>query len=158
MYMKKLFSDLLIISSKRNSFTTTDEKAVITPHKKGTPVHVKASINHNDLLRFFGENKRYQYISDGDKIKWVYLKNNPIGMETIAFKGFEDSPKVIKFIKEYATNKNLTVSKIFRDWIDWLRQRTKDESRISKEIPSYGKNTDPKTDSSGVDWGIRIYS
>jgi hypothetical protein len=54
------------------------------------------------LLRFFGENKRYQYISDGDKIKWVYLKNNPIGMETIAFKGFEDSPKVIKFIKEYA--------------------------------------------------------
>ena len=23
-------------------------------------------------------------------------------METIAFKGFEDSPKVIKFIKEYA--------------------------------------------------------
>ena len=91
-----------IQSSKRNSFTTTDEKAVITPHKKGTPVHVKASINHNDLLRFFGENKRYQYISDGDKIKWVYLKNNPIGMETIAFKGFEDSPKVIKFIKEYA--------------------------------------------------------
>ena len=41
------------------------------------------SINHNDLLRFFGENKRYQYISDGDKIKWVYLKNNPIGMETV---------------------------------------------------------------------------
>lgn len=56
-----------------------------------------------------------------------------------------------KFIKEYATNKNLTVSKIFRDWIDWLRQRTKDESRISKEIPSYGKDTDPKTNSSGVD-------
>ena len=54
------------------------------------------------MLRFFGEQKRYQYISDGDKIKWVYLKNNPIGMETIAFKGFEDSPKVIKFIKEIA--------------------------------------------------------
>ena len=53
------------------------------------------------MLRFFGENKRYQYISDGDKIKWVYLKNNPIGMETILLKGFEDSPKVIKFIKEY---------------------------------------------------------
>ena len=29
------------------------------------------------------------------------FKNNPIGMETICFKGFEDSPKVIKFIKEY---------------------------------------------------------
>ena len=45
-----------IQSSKEILFTTTDEK-VITPHKKGTPVNVKASINHNDLLRFFGEKK-----------------------------------------------------------------------------------------------------
>ena len=91
-----------IETSKRNSFTTSDKKAVITPYKKGTPVHVKSSINHNDLLRYFGDDKKYQYISDGDKIKWIYLKNNPIGMETIAFKGHEDSPKVIKFIKDYA--------------------------------------------------------
>lgn len=91
-----------IEDSKRSSFTSTEKKSVITAHKKGTPVHVKASINHNDLLRYFNEHKRYQYISDGDKVKWLYLKNNPIGMETIAFKDFEDSPKVIKFIKEYA--------------------------------------------------------
>ena len=91
-----------IESSKRNSFTTTNEKSVITAHKKGTPVHVKASINHNDLLRYFGDDKKYQFIADGDKVKWIYLKNNPIGMETIAFKGHEDSPKVIKFIKDYA--------------------------------------------------------
>ena len=91
-----------IEKGKRNSFTTTGEKAVITPHKKGTPVHVKASINHNDLLRFYKADKKYRFISDGDKIKWIYLKNNPIGMETIAFKGYEDSPKIIKFIKEYA--------------------------------------------------------
>ena len=51
--------------------------------KKEHPDNVKSSINHNDLLRFF-KIKRYQYISDGDKIKWVYLKNNPIGMETIS--------------------------------------------------------------------------
>ena len=91
-----------IETSKRNSFTTSDKRAVITPYKKGTPVHVKSSINHNDLLRYFGDDKKYQYISDGDKIKWIYLKNNSIGMETIAFKGHEDSPKVIKFIKDYA--------------------------------------------------------
>ncbi len=91
-----------IEKGKRNSFTTTGKRAVITPHKKGTPVHVKASINHNDLLRFYKADKKYQFISDGDKIKWIYLKNNPIGMETIAFKGYEDSPKIIKFIKEYA--------------------------------------------------------
>ena len=90
-----------IEKGKRNSFTTTGKKAVITPYKKGTPVHVKSSINHNDLLRYFGDDKKYQFIYDGDKIKWIYLKNNPIGMETIAFKGHEDSPKIIKFIKEY---------------------------------------------------------
>ena len=65
-------------------------------------MHVKSSINHNDLLRYFNHHKKYHYIADGDKIKWIYLKNNPIGMETIAFKGHEDSPKVIKFIKDYA--------------------------------------------------------
>ena len=99
--MKEVLEDILF-SVPRNSFTTTGKKAVITPHKKGTPVHVKASINHNDLLRFYKADKKYQFISDGDKIKWIYLKNNPIGMETIAFKGYEDSPKIIKFIKEYA--------------------------------------------------------
>ena len=109
---KKLYKEIVpkavdeylefIEKGKRNSFTTTGKRAVITPHKKGTPVHVKASINHNDLLRFYKADKKYRFISDGDKIKWIYLKNNPIGMETIAFKGHEDSPKVIKFIKDYA--------------------------------------------------------
>ena len=76
------------------------------------------------MLRFFGEQKRYQYISDGDKIKWVYLKNNPIGMETITFKGFEDSPKVIKFIKEYVDYEKMyenTTKKIemFYESLNW---------------------------------------
>lgn len=55
-----------------------------------------------------------------------------------------------KFIKDYATARNLTVSKIFRDWIDWLQERTlKNESRKSKEISSDGKDRDTSTDSSG---------
>ena len=62
---------------------------------------VKSPQTYNKIYCFFLD-KKYQYISDGDKIKWIYLKNNPIGMETIAFKGHEDSPKVIKFIKDYA--------------------------------------------------------
>jgi len=110
---------------KRNSFTTTGKKAVITPYKKGTPVHVKSSINHNDLLRYFGDDKKYQFISDGDKIKWIYLKPNPIGMETIAFKGYEDSPKIIKFIKEYADYDKMYVKslekkiKMFYESLNW---------------------------------------
>jgi hypothetical protein len=114
-----------IEKGKRNSFTTTGKKAVITPYKKGTPVHVKSSINHNDLLRYFGDDKKYQFISDGDKIKWIYLKPNPIGMETIAFKGYEDSPKIIKFIKEYADYDKMYVKslekkiKMFYESLNW---------------------------------------
>ena len=60
---------------------------------------MKNSINHNDLLRFFGEQKRYQYISDGDKIKWVYLKeNNPIGMEKY-LKGLKTHKKLLNLLK-----------------------------------------------------------
>ena len=46
---------------------------------KHTPIHVKGSIIYNRLLR---ENKLgfdYERISDGDKIKFLYLKEpNPV--------------------------------------------------------------------------------
>lgn len=55
-----------------------------------------------------------------------------------------------KFIKNYAENKNLTVSKIFRDWIDWLQERTlKHESRTSKEISNDRKDTDTPPNGTG---------
>ena len=33
-----------------------------------------------------------------DKIKWVYLHPNPLGLKTIAHRGFEDPPEIMKFI------------------------------------------------------------
>ena len=38
---------------------------------------------------------------NGEKIKWVYLKQNPLGIETIAYKGYEDPLEVLDFIREY---------------------------------------------------------
>ena len=70
-------------------------------YKKGTPVHVKSAINYNDLLVHFGDNKKYKFIFNGEKIKWVYLKRNELGIDVIAYKGHEDSPKVLDFIKKY---------------------------------------------------------
>ena len=38
------------------------------------------------------------HIGDGEKIKWTYLKPNPLGLDTLACKGFEDPQEIIKFI------------------------------------------------------------
>jgi len=38
---------------------------------------------------------------NGDKMKWVYLKQNPLGLDTIAFKGADDPEVIETFIKNY---------------------------------------------------------
>lgn len=69
---------------------------------KGTPVHVKAAINYNDFLRYYKLDTRYSYISDNFKIKWVYLKQNPFGLDTLAFKDNDEDPKeVVDYIEQY---------------------------------------------------------
>ena len=70
-----------------------------TAFKKGAPVHVKSAIAYNDLLKHFGKDKKYDIIRNRDKIRWVYLKTNPFGFDTLAYKGYEDPPEIIDFIK-----------------------------------------------------------
>jgi DNA polymerase elongation subunit (family B) len=70
-------------------------------YKLGTPIHVKSSLSYNDLLKYNKISKRYSPIHNGDKIRWVYLKNNPIGLETVAFKGHEDPPEILNFIRKF---------------------------------------------------------
>jgi DNA polymerase elongation subunit (family B) len=73
---------------------------------KGTPIHVKSALNYNDLLDYYNSN--HLPISDGDKIKWVYLKRNNLGLDTCALKGFEDPEEILKFISA-----NIDYEKIF---------------------------------------------
>ena len=88
-------------SSKGNGkFTVT---------KKGAPVHVKASIKYNDMLRLFGLTNKYRVVRNRDKIKWVYLKPNPYSFEAIAFKGHDDPEEIMKFIRDY-----IHLDKIFK--------------------------------------------
>lgn len=67
---------------------------------KGTPAHVKAALNYNDLLKYFKCGYKYSPIRSGDKIKWVYLKNNILHLEAIAFKDYEDPPEILEFIEK----------------------------------------------------------
>jgi DNA polymerase elongation subunit (family B) len=76
--------------------------------EKGTPAHIKAGITYNRLLKHFNCPFKYEPMKDGDKIKWVYLKQNPLSLETAAFKGYQDPPEILEFIQKY-----IDVDKIF---------------------------------------------
>ena len=75
--------------------------SIFKSHHLGTPVHVKSALYYNDFLKYNKISKQYSGISNGDKIKWVYLKQNPLGLNTIAYKGYEDPPEVLNFIRTY---------------------------------------------------------
>jgi hypothetical protein len=54
--------------------------------KKGTPIHVKGALVYNYFLRENNLTKRYQEIQEGEKIKFVYLKQpNIFNNNTLAF-------------------------------------------------------------------------
>ena len=82
-------------------YEVKDEESSFSQYKKGTPVHVKSAINYNSLIDYWYEGKRYEKIGNGNKIKWVYLKENEFGFDTIAYKGYEDPPQILDMIKKY---------------------------------------------------------
>ena len=75
-------------------------KIITTYYEKATPVHVKASMAYNDMIEYY-KIKRYPKISNGEKIKWVYLKQNPLNLPVLAYKGFDDPAEILEYIKIY---------------------------------------------------------
>jgi DNA polymerase elongation subunit (family B) len=73
----------------------------VADFEKGTPAHVKAGIAYNRLLKFFDCPYKHEPIRDGEKVKWVYLKNNPLGLDTVAFKDYNDPKDILDFINTY---------------------------------------------------------
>jgi DNA polymerase elongation subunit (family B) len=67
----------------------------------GTPAHVKAAIAHNQLLVHFKCAAKHAPMRDGDKVKWVYLKQNPYGLDAVAFKGHDDPDEIMDLVRTY---------------------------------------------------------
>jgi DNA polymerase elongation subunit (family B) len=69
-----------------NGLSTYADSASI--YKKGTPIHVRGSLLFNHHLAMKGLEKKYQSISEGDKVKFIALKMpNTIHEDVIAFSG-----------------------------------------------------------------------
>ena len=99
---------------------------ILSTLKKGAGANVKAATAYNDLLRFWGLDKDYSQIVQGDKIKWVYLKSNPYQMEAIAFMEFDMPDKMRDFINEYINRdksfQTILQNKLqgFYDDLEWI--------------------------------------
>jgi DNA polymerase elongation subunit (family B) len=100
-----------------------DKGAVVGECAKSTPAHVKASIIHNQFIKKF--KIQAEPIRNGEKIKWIYLKNNELGLDALAFRGYEDPPQLMEFIEKYADKDKLFERELegklrdFYDALDW---------------------------------------
>lgn len=55
-------------------------------YNKGTPIHVRGALLYNHMLKQKNISNKHERIQDGDKVKFLYLKEpNSLGENTIAF-------------------------------------------------------------------------
>ena len=95
---------------KLNKYVSRKPRAgeMFSTLEKGATAAIKATVAYNDLLRFWKLNTQYPYITQGSKIKWIYLKPNPYQIESFAFMpGADIPPKINEFIEKYADRKKI---------------------------------------------------
>lgn len=90
-YTAKRTGNALVYSTKSN----------VVSFIKGTPVHVKATINHNNMLAYLNLSTKYRPLYESEKILWTYLKPNGMNYSEIAFRGYDDAPEIVEFVKKY---------------------------------------------------------
>lgn len=121
------------INVARNTSVNKLEK-----YETGGPAQVKAAKNYNKLLQHYKLDNQYEFIKNGDKIKWVYLSTNPLRLETMAMKGDNDPPEIVDIIKQYIDYNKLfekeLVKKLedFFNAMDWGNIPTKMNQNVYK--------------------------
>ena len=94
---------------KLDKYTSKKPRAgeVFTTIEKGAPAPVRAATKYNDLLRLWKLDKQHNYITQADKIKWIYLKDNPYKIEALAFMENDLPKKIEEFLDQYADRKKV---------------------------------------------------
>lgn len=75
---------------------------MFTEIEKGAPAPVRAAIRYNDLLKFWNLDKKHNQITMADKVKWIYLKENPYKIEALAFLDYDMPDKIKEFLEKFA--------------------------------------------------------
>ena len=78
-----------------------------TEVKKGSPASYRAAIYYNDLLKIWGLDKKHELITNGSKIKWVYLVDNPYQIEALAFTHTGTPPRILDFLNKFADRERI---------------------------------------------------
>jgi DNA polymerase elongation subunit (family B) len=65
------------------------------------PINTKAAVWYNDLLRFKKLDKKYPCFREGDKMRYIQLKDNPYRIDVIGFTG-NDPEFINDFMDKYA--------------------------------------------------------
>lgn len=84
-----------------NKYLPKGKQTAMFRFELSTPAHVKAAIAYNQLLTHFGVQNKYAPMKNGDKLKWVYLKQNPFGLDGVAFNAYDDPKQITELIDTY---------------------------------------------------------
>jgi DNA polymerase elongation subunit (family B) len=88
----------------------------------GATAQCKAALMYNDLLVKFKLNTKVEPIYSGQKIKYVYLADNPYGIDALAFKNDGTDPKeIMDIINEYCDKNRMYTSVLENKIEDFYR-------------------------------------
>ena len=96
------------ISAKGDANYNPPGRKLFTIPTSKTPPQVGSALMYNDLLKKFGLQKQFEPIHHGQKIKWIYLKENPYALNYLALKADGTDPdEILEIINTYADRKKM---------------------------------------------------
>ena len=123
---KKLPAEDIAFPRGVNGLTTYSDKKEL--YKKGTPIHVKGSLIFNHFLDKMGLEKKYERIQEGEKIKFIYLKEpNNFHSPVISFSSSVPKEFKLENIIDYETQFNKSFVEplnLILEKINWKAEKT----------------------------------
>ena len=89
---------------------------------KSSPAQVKAALYYNDLLKLFNLAKMVEPIYHGQKIRYIYVKNNKYGVDCLALKADGTDPKeILSFASDYVDRHKMYTSELKSKLMDFFK-------------------------------------